>query len=137
LRSITLKLKKIFWVVVGFLAVFGLVLWIAEKAALVLAPTYKVGYFLKYSTLVGFSGEWNVATWDQVFVDHRPHDCEWGTAPIGSKHCHYNAVIQTVRTFVDDKGRLMVSYDEGKSSQVASSTREEPAVYVSWAKVTE
>jgi hypothetical protein len=25
----------------------------------------------------------------------RPHDCEFMTAPIGSKHCHYEADVRT------------------------------------------
>ena len=30
---------------------------------------------------------------DKVFVDKKPHDCEWGTAPLGDKHCSYSAVV--------------------------------------------
>jgi hypothetical protein len=28
-------------------------------------------------------------------VERRPHDCEFFTAPIGRKHCHYEAVYET------------------------------------------
>lgn len=26
-----------------------------------------------------------------VTVTSKPHDCEWDTAPLGSKHCHYDS----------------------------------------------
>ena len=31
----------------------------------------------------------------KVYVDPRPHDCEWDKAPIGSKYCHFEKVIST------------------------------------------
>ena len=30
---------------------------------------------------------------DKVYSDPKPHDCEWGTAPLGQKHCDYQSVI--------------------------------------------
>jgi hypothetical protein len=95
--------KKVFWALFGVFMIFGLLLWGTEEGALILAPTNKLGYFLKYSTLVGISGDWKVATWGQVFVEPRRHDCEWGTAPLGSKHCHYDPVVHTIRTATDKK----------------------------------
>ena len=107
-----------------------------EKCALIFAPTSKVGYFLKYSTLVGWSGTWKVATYEQVKVNPRPHNCEWWTAPLGDKNCHYDPVVRSVRTSVTEKGDPLVSYDEGKTSQLNTSN-ETPGVYVSWEKVEE
>ena len=28
-----------------------------------------------------------------VFMDKKPHDCEWASAPLGDKHCHYEMVV--------------------------------------------
>ena len=40
----------------------------------------------------------------------KPHDCEFATAPIGSKHCHYDA---TVAVWKDDEGKrsLLIAYE--------------------------
>jgi hypothetical protein len=77
-----------------------------------------------------------VATYKQVIVNPRPHDCEWLTAPLGDKHCHYDPLVRRVRTSVTDKGDPLVSYDEGKTSQV-NAFNETPGVYVSWKKIEE
>jgi hypothetical protein len=114
----------------------GLLLIAVEKYALIFEPSSRVGYFLKYSTLVGFSGAWKVATYEQVIVDPRPHNCEWLTAPLGSKHCHYDPVVRSVRTSVTDKGEAVVSYDEGETSH-ANAFSETPGIYVSWQKIEE
>lgn len=46
-----------------------------------------------------------------VFIDSQPHDCDFLTAPLGQKNCHYERVVQ--------KETL-----EGA-----------PSIYVSWKKV--
>jgi len=73
---------------------------------------------------------------DAVYViERQPHDCEFLSAPLGAKHCHYDKVVATVRVRTGQSGRE-VSYDEGKSwSPVVPSAR--AAVYVSWSKVQE
>src|SRR5262249_43612970 len=91
-------LKRLFQGVAVGIAVLYLLLFVAMWGSLILAPTYKLGYFLKYS-FYGFYGHGasasgNAATWDQVFISPRPHDCEWETAPLGFKHCHYDPVVQ-------------------------------------------
>jgi hypothetical protein len=75
-----------------------------------------------------------VATYEQVKVDHRPHNCEWSTAPLGDKNCHYVPHVRSVRTSVTDKSVSLVSYDDGKTSQV-NTFNETPGVYVSWEKI--
>ena len=105
--------------------------------ALYFAPTSRVGYFLKYSTLVGFSGSWNTATYDQVSVARLAYDCDWGTAPLGAKHCHYEAQIQNVRTRIADDGKTpLISLDEGKTWS-ENSLDVKPSISVTWRKVDE
>jgi hypothetical protein len=135
-RAILRSIKVCFWVCFGAFICFGLLSIVVEKCALAFAPTSRVGYFLKYSTLVGSSGTWKVATYEQVIVNPRPHNCEWSTAPLGDKHCHYDPSVHSVRTSVTDKGDPLVSYDEGKTSHV-NAFNETPGVYVSWERIEE
>jgi hypothetical protein len=129
------SVKWIFWVPFCCAVLFVVVLWGIEQAALYLAPTTRVGYFLEYSTFA--SGGGIKAKYDQVVVDKRPHDCEWGSAPLGAKHCHYDARVQSVRTAIGTDGSTpIVSYDEGKTWSVTG-RGEEPSIFVSWTKVDE
>jgi|SRR5581483_2153945 len=63
------------------------------------------------------------------YVEKQPHNCDFMTAPLGSKHCHYARVVATVR--VND-GR--VSYDDGKTWKTAEHDIRR-TVYVTWNKV--
>jgi hypothetical protein len=38
--------------------------------------------------------EYNVSQ-DAVFIEPKPHGCAFDDAPLGSKHCHYEKVIDT------------------------------------------
>jgi hypothetical protein len=69
-----------------------------------LFPTSSAGYSMRY----GVSQK-------NVFIEPKPHDCEWGKAPIGNKYCHFDKVVDTT---TDGSGKT---------------TR----VYVSWQKVEE
>jgi hypothetical protein len=72
------------------------------EGAMWLTPESKFGYASKY----GLPD-------NKVFVQSKPHDCEWGKAPIGSKYCHFEKIVLT------DKN------EQGKVT----------AVYVNWEKV--
>lgn len=123
----------VFWLV----TLFALSFWAVEQAALFLAPTSKLGYFLKHSNLVDSSDGWKTASYEQMTVSARPHDCEWGSAPLGDKHCHYDAQVQTVRTTIATDGKTpLVSYDEGKTWSV-NGWGATPSISVSWVKVEE
>jgi hypothetical protein len=30
---------------------------------------------------------------EQVTIEHKPHDCDWDSAPLGNKHCHYEEFV--------------------------------------------
>jgi hypothetical protein len=30
---------------------------------------------------------------EQVAIEHKPHDCDWDSAPLGNKHCHYEEFV--------------------------------------------
>lgn len=34
---------------------------------------------------------------DQVMIEKKPHDCEFQTAPLGNKNCHYEAHATTIK----------------------------------------
>jgi hypothetical protein len=91
------------------LYLFGLVLFFAvilplviEEGLMWLAPESRYGYAEKYHVNL-----------TKVSVDPKPHDCEWGKAPIGSKYCHFEKIVLT---------------DKNEHSEVT-------AVYVKWEKV--
>ena len=87
------------------LYIAGVIFFLAvmlPKGAMWLFPESKVGYTMKYALAD-----------EEVIIDRKPHDCEWETAPLGAKHCHYEKVVQTD---TDQHGKVT-------------------AVYVSWQKV--
>ena len=49
----------------------------------------------------------------QVAVAKKPHDCEFMTAPIGVKHCHYDATVVVVKGTDSSNGKryLFVTYE--------------------------
>ena len=70
----------------------------------------------------------------EVVLDKRPHDCDFLTAPVGSKRCRYERRIATVRVKRMRSGLPLASFDEGRSwSGVEGSTQ--PAVFISWGRI--
>jgi hypothetical protein len=78
---------------------------------------------------------------DQVNVERKPHDCEWDSAPLGNKHCHYEAlvavynsdgkVIDGTDAEVDPSG-TEISYDHKKTWQVRPADQKATKVTVVW-----
>ena len=92
--------------------------------------------YIAPSTTYGYAWKYDVAD-SMVIIEMRPHDCEWKTAPLGDKNCHYEAQVRIILTAAARDGITpLVSYDEGKTWQ-ANTSHEEPAVFVSWTKVNE
>jgi hypothetical protein len=50
---------------------------------------------------------------ERVQVEKKPHDCEYDTAPIGSKHCHYDAKVSVWKGTDSPGGMdyLLVSFE--------------------------
>jgi hypothetical protein len=72
---------------------------------------------------------------DAVYVmDKHSHDCEFLSAPIGSKHCHYEKEVTTIRVRDGKTGRE-TSYDGKTWSPAESGAR--ATVLVSWRKIEE
>jgi hypothetical protein len=46
-----------------------------------------------------------------VYVERKPTSCDFITAPLGSKNCHWEKVVQTLK---DDKGVVSVSVNYTK-----------------------
>jgi hypothetical protein len=83
----------------------------------------------KYAVQYGVS-------YTQVTKSKEPHDCDWLTAPVGDKNCHYDPQARTVRTATSTTGKPIVSYDDGKTwSPNDSLPPAEPAVYITWQKI--
>jgi len=65
----------------------------ALKVILGLATLAVIGWFvMPVNSAVRYAIVYNVGR-DKVFVAPRPHDCDWLSAPLGDKHCHYSPVV--------------------------------------------
>jgi len=53
--------------------------------------------YIAPSITYGYAWKYDIAN-SKVVVGMRPHDCEWQTAPLGDKNCHYEAQLRHVRT---------------------------------------
>ena len=84
----------------------------------------------------GYAWKHNVAL-SQVVVAKRAYDCEWSSAPLGAKHCHYETSVEVTKTAVATDGVTpLVSHDGGKT-WTTNTLQFEPSVYVLWVKVAD
>ena len=65
---------------------------------------------------------------DRITVEHKPHDCDWSTAPLGNKHCHYENMV----TVYNQDGKIIESF--GKANP-ATPDQEPAKVHVDWQRV--
>jgi hypothetical protein len=107
----------------GALAVLALLWWVGSYVSIRVFPTYEWAYRWRYALEDGMTGA-------AVQIEPKPHDCEFLTAPVGTKHCHYDASVTTVRVRMDGSKKL-VSYDEGVTWE-ATDRSENPSVFVAW-----
>ena len=91
-------------------------------------------YILQYSNRPPkFLGQLSVCAED-ISVDKKPHDCDWETAPLGGKNCHYEEqTAETIIALSTDRRRI-VSYDGGKSWFWAA-PGDRPHVSISWVRI--
>lgn len=82
---------------------------------------------------------------DKIIAAERPHDCAFLSAPLGSKYCHYDREVSTLRWATSTTGNPIVSWDEGKTWSVFTpeagttvpKTDTVQEVFISWKKVEE
>jgi len=55
----------------------------------------------------------NGTPYSHVQIADRPHDCDFLTAPLGSKNCHYKKAISKVMWATSSAGYPIRSLDEG------------------------
>jgi hypothetical protein len=133
--------KLLGWAVTGLMVLgFGFfVLWCAAKIMpdewIVHGKISRLLFCLKYKPIIEAEGR-NMLTpsWRQTTVEAMPHGCEWMTAPLGDKNCHYEAVVEMV--MVDANDHQMISLDRGET-WTRSSEAQEPSLFISWRKVEE
>ena len=101
---ILLVSKWLLYVFAAVLCLVGVGVLLLQDVPMWLAPESKFGYANKYELPD-----------NKVFVEPKPHDCEWGKAPLGNKYCHYEKKILTDK---DPQGKVV-------------------AVYVRWEKIQE
>lgn len=92
------------------LAMGRVIIWLGISALIVAAlwpylslDPIKSWYALDYEVPV-----------ERIEVDKKPHDCEFMTAPIGDKHCHYDAQVTVLKGSETSDGQksLLVSYEK-------------------------
>jgi len=88
--SLIPKIDAFLWRIVG-LTVLGLVVWVFLPA--------KTKYALEYET-----------DSSNVIIEAKPHNCDWETAPLGAKNCHYEKDV-IVRKDAAGKNNVYVSWD--------------------------
>ena len=90
-----------------------IVVGVTVGLCLIFVVSFLAVYGVSYRGWVAFTN--NVAV-ENVYVEPKPHDCEWDSAPLGSKHCHYEShVVQTagVGNHIDDsKIKIAVEWEK-------------------------
>ena len=74
-----------------------------------------------------------------VYRDDKPKDCDFLTAPLGSKNCSYQKEVTVILSSKDPKtGEPIISYDNGKTwnPNPGGYTKDE-YVYIRWKKVSD
>jgi len=84
----------------------------------------KLRYALEYGVQYG-----------QVSKLAEPHDCDWMTAPLGKKNCHYEPEVHSAFAAIRE-GKPMVTYDRGKTWS-DNTNMEQTAVWITWQRVAE
>ena len=79
-----------------------------------------------------------------VQLQASPHDCEYSTAPLGNKNCHYERQVFVTKHGVNTLNQPIVSYDDWKTWQLEDRTGTGHAatdwyneVQTSWQKVAD
>jgi hypothetical protein len=115
------KITDSWWSNLGALIVIWLVIhWVGD------AWHNKLRYSIQYSV-----------SYDQVTVANKPHNCEWFSAPLGDKNCHYDPQVQVIRTgHREGTGVPIISFDNGKTWGDNDFPKPVvPAVNVTWEKI--
>ena len=88
----------LWWIAIGWIVVYG--------ASSVSSRVWhsKVRYGIQYD-----------AATSKVSTSNMPHDCDFLAAPLGSKYCHYDREVTTLRWATSTTGDPIVSYDDGKT----------------------
>ena len=116
------------------LLVIGLIIGALALAARWLLPN---DWRMKYAAQYMLSN-------DQVTIERKPHNCDWDSAPLGNKHCHYEAAVAVYNSdgrVVDGTGAEVdetgteISYDGRKTWQVLRANHTPAKVTVVWQRV--
>jgi hypothetical protein len=113
-----------------------------------LIPIVIVGVIVWFVFDIGDSKWWYATDFslsaDKIVIDKKPHDCEFLTAPLGSKHCHYDKVVQKIQWSMSTDGKTpLMSYDDWKTWQpftpdpgeTVPKVQTVKSAYISWKKI--
>lgn len=128
LKRLPGKLREIGWAIVG-LVIVAAVLYVGTSGALRIAVW--IWPASEFAEAMYYSGDDDLKN-AAIKIYPMPHDCEFLTAPIGDKHCHYEKQVATVRIRIQSNNRQF-SIDDGNSWQKAQPS-DKPTVLISWQK---
>jgi|ERR1700728_1229616 hypothetical protein len=122
--SASIKIRiALFWQ--SLTEIFSTILkWLFGIAGLALV----VWWLLPADWRIKYAAEYMVDT-DKVVVGHKPYNCDWDSAPIGSKHCHYEAVV----TVYNEYGHIIEGQGLDKANPPLD--RDADKVHVDWERV--
>ncbi len=93
------KIGNWLWSVSIIVGVYSAFFWMVDEARY-----GRLRYAIQYG--VGYS---------HVKESNKPHNCDWLTAPIGNKNCHYDPQVVIIRTGKNTSGERIWSWDDGKT----------------------
>lgn len=98
-----------------------------------LPDTWRIKYAMRYMVDLG-----------NITIESKPHDCDWDSAPLGSKHCHY----EMIDVAMNAKGQIVdgshvkvstdhnqISIDDGETWHDAAADLTSSKVHVGWRRV--
>lgn len=68
---------------------------------------------------------------EQVDIERKPHDCDWDSAPLGNKHCHYE---EFVTVYNQDDKIIETSFGKVDPGPLDQTPRK---VHVEWRRIVE
>ncbi len=79
--------------------------------ALIVLVAICFGGWLWLSPKAWYEVEYQVSA-DHIFIDPKPHDCEFLKAPIGNKYCHFEKIVTVAPEGSDNPTDVYVTWEK-------------------------
>ena len=101
--------------------------WVMGLSVLAFAVWWMLPDNWQIKWQIKYAWEYSVDS-DHVVIERKPHNCDWDSAPLGNKHCHYEAVVSTLNS----AGTVVES---GGKQNTAVGDQNVTKVHVDWQRV--